>query len=73
MRLLYGEGKFSNEGNDTVKGVLHPKALFLKTMCIFSKNKATSDKVSNGSGQKCFKELKNHSFTLVETIVVKLQ
>ena len=55
------------------KGVLHPWALFLKTLCIFSKNKATSDKVSYGSGQKCSKELKNHSFTSVETIVVKLQ
>ena len=48
-------------------------ALFLKTLCIFSKNKATSDKVSYGSGQKCSKELKNYSFTSVETIVVKLQ
>ena len=56
-----------------IKGVLHPWTLFLKTLCIFSKNKATSDKVSYGSGQKCFKELKNHSFTSVETIVVKLQ
>ena len=56
-----------------IKGVLHPWALFLKTLCIFSKNKATSDKVSHGSGQKCSKELKNHSFTLVETIVVKVQ
>ena len=55
------------------KGVLHPWALFLKTLCIFSKNKVTSDKVSYGSGQKCSKELKNHSFTSVETIVVKLQ
>ena len=55
-----------------LKGVLHPWALFLKTLCIFSKNKATSDKVSYGSGQKFSKELKNHSFTLVETIVVKL-
>ena len=45
------------------KGVLHPWTLFLKTLCIFSKNKATSEKVSNGSGQKCSKELKNHSFT----------
>ena len=59
--------------SQTIKGVLHPWALFLKTLCIFSKNKATSDKVSHGSGQKCSKELKNHSFTLVETIVVKLQ
>ena len=55
------------------KGVLHPRALFLKTLCIFSKNKATSNKVSYGSDQKCSKELKNHSFTSVETIVVKLQ
>ena len=56
-----------------IKGVLHPWALFLKTLCIFSKNKATSDKVSYRYGQKCSKELKNHSFTSVETIVVKLQ
>ena len=56
-----------------VKGVLHPWALFLKTLCIFSKNKATLDKVSYEYGQKCSKELKNHSFTSVETIVVKLQ
>ena len=55
-----------------IKGVLHPWALFLKTLCIFSKNKATSDKVSYGSGQKCSKEPKNHSFTSVDTIVVKL-
>ena len=55
-----------------LKGVLHPWALFLKDLCIFSKNKATSDKVSYGSGQKCSKELKNISFTSVETIVVKL-
>ena len=56
-----------------IKGVLHLWALFLKTSCIFSKNKATSDKVSYGSGQKCSKELENYSFTSVETIVVKLQ
>ena len=55
------------------KGVLHLWALFLKTLCIFSKNKATSDKVSYGSGQKCSKELENYNFTSVETIVVKLQ
>ena len=55
------------------KGVLHPWALFLKTLCILSKNKATLDKVSYVSGQKCSKELKNHSFTSVETIVVKLE
>ena len=58
---------------DWLKGVLHPWALFLKTLCIFLKNKATSDKVSHGSGQKCSMELKNHSFTSIETIVVKLQ
>ena len=56
-----------------LKGVLHPWALFLKILCIFSKNKVTSDKASYGSGQKCSKELKNHSFTSVEIIVVKLQ
>ena len=56
-----------------IKGVLHLWALFLKTLCIFSQNKATSDKVFYGFGQKCSKELKNHSFTSVETIVVKLQ
>ena len=56
-----------------LKGVLHLWALFLKTLCIFSQNKATSDKVFYGSGQKCSKELKNHSFTSVETIFVKLQ
>ena len=56
-----------------VKGVLHLWALFLKTLYIFSKNKATSDKASYGSGQKCSKELENYSFTSVETIVVKLQ
>ena len=58
--------------NYDLKGVLHLWALFLKTLCIFSKNKATSDKVSYGSGQKCSKELENYSFTSVETIVVKL-
>ena len=59
--------------NPIIKGVLHLWALFLKTLCIFSKNKATSDKVSYGSGQKCSKELENYSITSVETIVVKLQ
>ena len=58
---------------DTFKGVLHLWALFLKTLCIFSKNKPNLDKVSYGSGQKCSTELKNHSFTSVEAIVVKLQ
>ena len=56
-----------------VKGVLHLWTLFLKTLCINSKNKAILDKVSYGSGQKCSKELKKYSFTSVETIVVNLQ
>ena len=56
-----------------VKGELHLWALFFKTLCIFSKNKVTLDKVSYGPGQKYSKELKNHSFTSVETAVVKLQ
>ena len=56
-----------------IKGVLHPWALFLKTLCIFLKNKATVDKVSYGFGQKCSKEIQNHKFASVETIVVKLQ
>ena len=55
------------------KRVLHPWALFLKTLCIDSKNKATSDKVSYVSGQKCSKEFKNLSFYFRETIVLKLQ
>ena len=57
---------------DSIKGVLHPWALFLKIVCIFSKNTATLDKVSNGSDQKCSNELKNHSFISVETMVVML-
>ena len=61
-------------GFDTViKGVLHLWALFLKTFCISSKNKATLDKGTYGSGQKCSKELKYHSFSSVEAIGVKLQ
>ena len=55
------------------KGLLHLWALFLKILCIFSKDKATLDKVSYGSVQKCSKELKNLSFTSVEAIVVKLE
>ena len=50
-----------------------PVTYFGRLFCIFSKHKATLDKVSNGSSQKCFKELKNYSFTSVETIIVKLQ
>ena len=56
-----------------LKGVLHPWTLFLKTLCIFVKNKANLDKLTNESGQKCSVKLKNHSFPSVETIVVKLQ
>ena len=70
----YYEYKISNNSNIfAIKGVLHLWALFLKTLCIFSKNKPNLDKVSYGSGQKCSTELKNHSFTSVEAIVVKLQ
>ena len=75
-KCWYTESKFGNLERtifSALKGVLHPWALFLKILYIFSKNKATLDKVSYGSGQKCSKELKNHSFTSVETIVVKLQ
>ena len=64
---------FLGGGWGLVKGVLHLWALFLKTLWIFSKNKAALDKVSHGSGQKYSKELQNHSFTSVGTIVVKLQ
>ena len=53
----------------TIKGVLHPWASFLKTLCIFSKKNVILDKVSYRSGQKCSKELKNYSFTSVEAIV----
>ena len=58
---------------DVVKGVKHPWTLFLKILNIFSKNRATWDKVSYGYGQRRSKELKNHSLTSAETIVVKLQ
>ena len=56
------------------KGVLHPWALYLKTLCIFSKNKAILDKVSYGSGQKCSKvgPTQISQFTSAETNVVKL-
>ena len=46
---------------------------FLKKVYFLKKNKATYDKISYGSDQKCSKELKNYSFTSVEIIVVKLQ
>ena len=65
--------KYNYNFGGNLKGVLHSWALFLKTLTIFSKNKATLDKVSYGSGQKCSKELKNHSFTSVVATVVKLQ
>ena len=57
----------------SLRGYSTPWTLFLKTLCIFSQNKATLDKLSYWSGQKCFKELQNLSFTSVETMVVKLQ
>ena len=56
-----------------LRGYCTPGPYFWRTLCIFAKNKATSDKVSYGSGQKFSKELKKHNFTSVETIVVKLQ
>ena len=56
-----------------LKGILHPKTLFLKTLCIFLKNKVTLHKLFYGSGQKCSVKLKNHSLPSVEAIVVKLQ
>ena len=55
------------------KGVQQPWALFFKDLARFLKNNAILDNVSYGSGQKCSKEVKNHSFTSAETIVVKLQ
>ena len=56
-----------------LRGYCTPGPYFWR-LCAFSQiNKATSDKVSYGSGQKCSKEFKNHSFTSVETIIVKLQ
>ena len=56
----------------TLRGYSTPGPYFWR-LCIFSKNKAALDKLSYWSGQKCSKELKNCSFTSVETIVVKLQ
>ena len=70
---LYEITEYAFNKQIALRGALHLWALFLKTLCIFSKNKATLDKVSYGSGQKYSEELKNHSFTLVEAIVVKLQ
>ena len=58
-------GSMNIKGNKAtlhIKGVLHLWALFLKTWCIFSKNKSTLDKASYGSGQKCSKELKNQFY-----------
>ena len=37
------------ENGKGIKGVLHPWTLFLTTLCILSKNKATLDEVFNGS------------------------
>ena len=71
--LELGKSHFLRHIVGIFKGVLYPWALFLKTLRIFSKNEVISDKVSYGSGQKCSKEFKNHSFTSVETIVTKLQ
>ena len=68
MKLMRKIGKIM-----LIKGVLHLCSLFWKTLCIFSKNKATLHKVSYESGQKYSKELKNYSFTSVKAIVVKLK
>ena len=55
-----------------LRGYSTPGPYFWR-LCAFSqKNKATFDKASYGSGQKCSKALKNHSFTSGETIAVKL-
>ena len=62
MILMIADGGDDEYMKIAIKGVLHPWALFLKTLCIFSKNKATSDKVSYGSEQKCSKELKKSQF-----------
>ena len=53
-----------NESNEmmqfyALRGYCTPGPYFLKTLCIFSKNKATLDKVSNGSDWKCSNELSN--------------
>ena len=58
-------------GHAGVKGGTGYSTPGLKTLCIFSKHKATLNKISYGSGQKCSKGLKNHSFTSAEIIVVK--
>ena len=73
MKLNPRHWFFGHVAMVSIKGLMHTWALFLKTLCSFSKNKATLDKISYGSGQKCSKELRKHSFTSVETIVVKLQ
>ena len=58
---------------NSLRGYSAPGPYFLKILNIFSKNRATLDKVSYGYGQRRSKELKNHSLTSAETIVVKLQ
>ena len=73
QRMIINTLILYNSARLLFKEVLHLWALFLKNLCIFSKIKAHLGKVSYGSGQKCSKELKNHSFTSVEAIFVKLQ
>ena len=70
---LVNHYKQSNVLCYNIHGVQHPWTLFLKTSCIFSRNKATLDNKSYQSYQKCSKKLKYHSSTLADTIVVKLQ
>ena len=55
-----------------LRGYCTPGPYFSR-LCAFSQKIKQLDRESYGSGQKCSKELKNHSFTSVETIVVKLQ
>ena len=54
-----------------INWVQHTWALFLKTLNIFSKNKESLDKYPMNLVRNSSKELKNHSFTSVETIVLK--
>ena len=57
-----------------ISGATVPLGLILEDFVHFlKKNKATWEKISYGFGQKCSKELKNRSFTSVETTFVKLQ
>ena len=58
--------------NVTLKRFCTRGPYFLRFCVFLKKKKATLDKVSNGSVQKCSKELKKYSFISAETMVVKL-